>query len=847
VSISDTIIANNGNDSSDRGLYAYSYFYSGVSVVTVTNSCIINNSGDGIYSNGSVASFSMTGSDISGNGGDGFDNTTSVTSTATSNWWGHPSGPTHVGNLLGSGQAVSNFVDYSDWAETPICQSYLRLAKQGPDTVIAGEPMTYTLTVFNRSPVTATNVVITDAVPAGISQVKPLDRGSVISGPVVRWIVAEVPPQGNTTVRFIMTPTVPSVLPLVNSDYRATADDGSTTRGIYPLDTTVVRGGSAEFVDGQVLSATNSKAVALRDLDGDGDLDAVVVNGSPNQVWLNNGDGTFNAGQGFGNDASQAVALGDLNGDDHPDILVGNNGVNAVWLNTGNGTFNPVSDLDFGSEDSQAIALGDLNGDGLVDAFVGNNGSNEIWLNDGSSGFDVDPNQTPGSGNSQAVALADFDTDGDLDAVVGNGLNEPNQVWLNTGFGVFTTTITGTLGLSNVQAIAVGDVDQDGTIDVVLGTGDGPDQVWFGVGDGTFNPGPDFGSGNSQVIALGDFDADGDLDAFVGTGDKQANRVYLNDGSGTFTDTGQPFAFTDSTGVAVGDLDGDGDLDVIVVNDGQADRVYLNRNREVAEIGTGGGSVTSVSEGLTVTVTIPPGLLNQSTIFTFTEISGPTPPVSPTLRFGRRAFILVATQNGQPVSGALSQALTITVHYSPTAMAHPDAPRLYYRDEVQQVWLDVANTCTPLSPYVRATGVLTVGLCHLTEFGLFEPNTPPIFNVSGSPLLTPTHGVTLTIARPAFAWAAATDDAGSITYTLTITGSGAFTGVGALAAVDVVTVTETTYTPAISLPAAAYSWTVRAWDEVGLPSAVITPATFQIAAGDDDSSADIYLPALLKE
>ena len=79
---------------------------------------------------------------------------------------------------------------------------------------------------------------------------------------------------------------------------------------------------------------------------------------------------------------------------------------------------------------------------------------------------------------------------------------------------------------------------------------------------------------------------------------------------------------------------------------------------------------------------------------------------------------------------------------------------------------------------------------------------------------------------------------------MTITGSGAFTGVTALTATDVVPVTGPPFTPTVNLPPAAYTWTIRAWDEAGLSSAVITPATFFIAA--EETGSDVFLPAILK-
>ena len=81
----------------------------------------------------------------------------------------------------------------------------------------------------------------------------------------------------------------------------------------------------------------------------------------------------------------------------------------------------------------------------------------------------------------------------------------------------------------------------------------------------------------SLGVNLGDLDGDGDLDSFVANGSNQGNRVWLNDGSGNFSDSGQALGIHNSFGMTLGDLDGDGDLDAFIANySGQANRVWLN-------------------------------------------------------------------------------------------------------------------------------------------------------------------------------------------------------------------------------------------------------------------------------
>ncbi|MEM7202548.1 MAG: VCBS repeat-containing protein [Planctomycetota bacterium] len=339
-------------------------------------------------------------------------------------------------------------------------------------------------------------------------------------------------------------------------------------------------------------------ALAHGDVDGDGALDLLVANGgSDNRLYLGDGLGGFRdatAGRlPADGDRSEAVALGDVDADGDLDLVTANavGQQNRLYLNDGSGIFTDVTGAQFpvDGDRSYGIVLADVDRDGDLDAIFANTSrqQNRLYLNDGTGRFvDVTLTQLPTDADgSWAVTAGDVDGDGDQDLLFGNARQD--RLYLNDGAGRFTDATAARLPqeAGNTHDVELGDVDGDGDLDIYLANsnqGDPQDRLFQNDGSGTFVDETEQllprADRNARAAALRDVDGDGDLDlALANAG--ELNRLQLNDGTGVFADVTPsrlPFSLEWSTANALVDVDEDGDTDLLITNFGDPNRLYLN-------------------------------------------------------------------------------------------------------------------------------------------------------------------------------------------------------------------------------------------------------------------------------
>ena len=342
---------------------------------------------------------------------------------------------------------------------------------------------------------------------------------------------------------------------------------------------------------------TMGAGVAWIDYDQDGYLDAFFVNSgyTPNfhpteppqpALYRNNGNGTFTdvtAASKIHTDGTMffGVAVGDYDNDGFPDIYMTGYRHSVLLHNNGDGTFTDVTaKAGVGNDGNWGTAAGwfDYDRDGKLDLLV----TNYVQ-------FDVDHPVVCGDwrpGASKAPQVSAY-------CHPDNFPGTSPRLYHNNGDGTFTD-VTEKAGLLNKDgkslAVVLADLNGDGWPDIFIANDTQRNFVYINKGDGTFR--------DASYTSGAGFSEDGRAEAgmsadaadvmnnslpylFVSHLDFELNRMYRNNGDGTFTDytiasaLGQSNILNSAFGARFFDFDNDGWRDLLVVNGHILDNISL--------------------------------------------------------------------------------------------------------------------------------------------------------------------------------------------------------------------------------------------------------------------------------
>jgi len=359
--------------------------------------------------------------------------------------------------------------------------------------------------------------------------------------------------------------------------------------------------------------------VAFADLDSDGDPDVIAIGRADGVVGVfeNLGNGTFadrSATSGIPLIASASgIVAGDYDGDGLLDLYFSNWGTpNKLVHNDGGfqfsntGAFSGVDDSGFGT----GCSWGDFDGDGLLDLYVSNRsilGSspgdlpNRLYRNKGDGTFeDVAPVfgvdvATVDEVTFQGVFF-DFDNDADADLFLstdrGMMSSNKNRLFENVNGALVDISATSGADISlDSMGVGVGDFDGNGFQDLYCTNTVSGHKLLMNQPTGVpeaaiFSERANQAGVEAFAVGWGaaffDYDNDGFQELYV-CNVLGNNQFYECDGSWPCTDIADALGVNDpgpSFGVAIADVDDDGDVDLLVQNNDEPLKLYINHEGE---------------------------------------------------------------------------------------------------------------------------------------------------------------------------------------------------------------------------------------------------------------------------
>ncbi len=203
------------------------------------------------------------------------------------------------------------------------------------------------------------------------------------------------------------------------------------------------------------------------------------------------------------------------------------------------------------------------------------------------------------SNEGPRASQADINGDGRMELVIPGAKGQSTSLWKQSNSGVWSTAQTSLFDQDSLAEDVVAhffDANGDGAADLLVGSGgiefsdfapSYQDRLYLNDGKGNFSrSGQQFTATPTSFILSWDGDQDGDLDLIVGQrafpfgyGIAVGVQFWQNDGKGNFTDVstslGKPFASLGMlTDAALADLDGDGKTELLLAGEWMALQVF---------------------------------------------------------------------------------------------------------------------------------------------------------------------------------------------------------------------------------------------------------------------------------
>jgi len=427
---------------------------------------------------------------------------------------------------------------------------------------------------------------------------------------------------------------------------------------------------AAGIVNNRVAGIEMTTGQAWGDYNNDGWIDLYVTDPiGKNTLYRNNGDGTFSVSDianqvALTNTYSQGAIFADYDNDGWKDLLVVNWGQDHLYHNDQGKHFSDVSFpagiID--NRNSKSASWGDYDNDGFLDLYIANwscypncgrqsdGEPDRLYHNNGDGTFTEVTDLLKGgvTGAGFIASFTDYDNDGDPDIYLVNDefINAAgNKLWRNDGPGCggwcFTQVAKDANANSKVfgMGLAVGDYNNDGNMDFYY-SNVGPMELLQNHGDGTFsNVAKQAGVDDTNGIGWGsvfiDYNNDGWRDLYLSIADTTdhkdigANKLFRNNGDGTFTSVACDNASTDirmSIGVAYADYNHDGWVDLVVGNLDEGYRLYENQQGKTSnnhwlsiEL-VGAGNINRDAVGSRVYVTTSDGVTQMQDVISGSSV-----------------------------------------------------------------------------------------------------------------------------------------------------------------------------------------------------------------------------------